>query len=197
MNAMESAWMVLKGNPDARVQVSNYGGKGNTNISGFSARDFAAHPAAIGAANRQSMAISANRKKIRDFIRVNGGQQLPDDKLFSAAEQMVTPEQRASMKNTSFDLNFKNPKYIHRLRSQNSRSRGEGTKRRERQWGRDRRDESFNQAAMAQEQTARNKLQNEPLQQEARAKAQEASERKSREIEESRERWAREQEGGL
>lgn len=124
MSAFKKAWKFLKGNPDARVQVNN-------DKAGFSARDFAAHPAAIGAANRQSMAAYENRKKVFDFARIQG-QEIPRDRLNEVAHQMVTPEQRARMKNTSFDLAYKNPNFISRTQSKTDAPRTESEEREQR-----------------------------------------------------------------
>tara|TARA_R110000751_G_scaffold43963_1_gene101039 strand:- start:94 stop:582 length:489 start_codon:yes stop_codon:yes gene_type:complete len=112
MNAMESAWMVLKGNPDARVQNVK---PADGNLS-YSTRDFAIHPAALGAANRQSYAESENRKTLRDFAQQHTGQIIPQNTLQDTARQMVTPEQRASMRNNSFDLHYKNPRFVHKIK---------------------------------------------------------------------------------
>ena len=78
-------------------------------------RDFASHPAALGAANRQVMAENANRKRLNAMAHQQGGK-IPFDAMKNAARRMVTPEQRASLKNDSFDLKYKNPKFISRIK---------------------------------------------------------------------------------
>ena len=122
MSAFEEAWVLLKGNPDARVQVRNAAD------NSYSARDFPIHPAALGAANRQTMAVDENRRKLFNFARIQG-QELSNDRLNEVARQMVTPEQRGRIKNTSFDLKYKHPDFVHRTRSATNIPRTEGEER--------------------------------------------------------------------
>jgi len=111
MNVFNKAWKLLKGNPNARVQVRN----ASNNVA-YSKRDFPIHPAALGAANRQAMATNENQETVRRFAR-SQGQQLPSRRVNEIAQQMVTPEQRMRMKNDSFDLKYRNPNFIHRMPS--------------------------------------------------------------------------------
>ena len=108
MSAFDKAWKLLKGNPDARVQAYN------PSDGGYSKRDFAIHPAALGAANRQSMAETANQQRLKALAQQQGGQ-IPTDTLRETARSMVTPEQRASFKNDSFNLRYKNPRFVSRI----------------------------------------------------------------------------------
>lgn len=109
MSAFEKAWVLLKGNPDARVQAVNPTG------THFSDRDFAAHPAAIGAANRQVYATMQNKQKL-----IDSGMSPNNPRLMVAARKKVTPQQRREMENTSFDLKYKNPNFISRVRERGS-----------------------------------------------------------------------------
>tara|TARA_R110001632_G_scaffold12717_4_gene44042 strand:- start:6881 stop:7348 length:468 start_codon:yes stop_codon:yes gene_type:complete len=109
MTPTESAWRMLKGNPDARVQAYN------PSDGGYSRRDFAIHPAALGAANRQTMAETANQQRLKALAQQQGGQ-IPNHTMRETARQMVTPEQRASMKNDSFNLKYKNPRFVSKIK---------------------------------------------------------------------------------
>lgn len=103
MSAFDKAWKLLKGNPDARVQSSTEGG--------YSEEDYAIHPAALGAANRQLFAMKENEKQLRQFAQQQG-QKIPQKRARQVSRQMVTPEQRERMKNTSFNLQYKSPKFV-------------------------------------------------------------------------------------
>jgi len=103
MRAFEKAWKLLKGNPYARVQESD--------ARGYSEEDYAIHPAALGAANRQVFAEMENQRKLQRFAQQQG-QRMPQKIAQKVSRQMVTPEQRASMKNTSFNLQYRHPKFI-------------------------------------------------------------------------------------
>mgnify|MGYP003630619380 CR=1 FL=1 len=115
MSAFEKSWRMLKGNPDARVQAFN------PSDGGYSRRDFAIHPAALGAANRQVIAEAANRRSLRGLAEQQGGR-IPLDTVKDAARRMVTPEQRANIKNDSFDLKYKNPRFISRILPKETRN---------------------------------------------------------------------------
>ena len=135
MSAMDKAWTLLKGNPDARVRMENDRG-------GLSARDFAVHPAAIGAANRQIMAEKANQQRLESLAQQQGGQ-VPIDTMRETARRMVTPEQRASLKNNSFDLKYKHPRFINLKSRQHSQGQhtnsAKKTRKLESDWARNRR----------------------------------------------------------
>lgn len=110
MTPMENAWKMLKGNPDARVQ------RVNPENGAYSQRDCAIHPAALGAANRQTMAARENLDHLKRFV-TGQGQKIPNYRMHEVAHQMVTPEQRARMKNNSFDLYNKNPRFVNKIRN--------------------------------------------------------------------------------
>jgi hypothetical protein len=109
MNAFDKAWTLLKGNPNARVQSFS------PSNGGYSTRDSAIHPAALGAANRQVMAENANRQRLEFLAQQQGGRGYFDG-IMETARRMVTPEQRASIKNDSFDLKYKNPRFVSKIR---------------------------------------------------------------------------------
>ena len=140
MNAMDEAWMVLKGNPDARIRVVDSQYSGNLGqVSGgsgdMSARDFAAHPAAIGAANRQSLAEEQNMARL-NRLQTQTGQFLPPAKFKNTVSRMTTPEQRMKIKNTSpFKLLNDKPSKISSLPGTLRRERGRITGRGDRKMG--------------------------------------------------------------